>query len=1592
MTNSKALILALLASALGLQAGAAPVSATQAADAARAWVRRNGLAAKRSVEIERTSALKPSGDDLVYAVQLRKGGTVLVSGDTDREPVVAFTTSPVELTELSAGSPLAALLKRDAALRRRIASVAGGESVSSSHRRWTDLLDGAPASTPAQANGGYPAQTDELALDDVRVSPLLETRWGQEEMAIAGGEETAPCFNYFTPNGYVCGCVATALAQAMRYHCWPVAEVGVFTNVCSVDGMTMRLETLGGAYDWANMVTRELSADPGERIAQCEAIGRLTYECGVAVQMAYALDGSGAMTEDVTGALKNSFGYAQAVRSVDSTGLSYNEALRARLLYTSLDAGSPVILSIRGDSGGHAVVGDGYGFCTIDGTKIPYVHLNMGWTGENDWWYNLPEINCSDNPEDFAGFTIIAGATYAVFPDRTGRIVSGRVLDEDGLPVVGALVGLGPYAATTDERGVYAFVLSADDCTNGVYHVESANADRSRVGEVLLNLGDESSWGNDIRFAPPAVTLNGTDNFASLDLALIAASEGVVTGPQTFDISAPAAFTEAEWRIGYDAVFRGQDESSVVTRAFGGTLVAAEGAVLEFSNIAFAPAEGPSLRIEPGSRAVLKDSCDLGEIRVEAGGTLVLDTSLDGLHAFVVDTPGRDMEGGEICRYAGDVAAVAPEFVELLVCKTDESLAAEAVECGAGVMALVWKHVDSVREPAAAVSLTQGGATTHYRSLGGAFRAMAAGPAEILVRKDATLGLADALTVTDALTIRADEFALIGPADPSKTMAGAFTVAAGGSLTVSNVCFTGISVANPFVYVNGGEFVLEDAVLDSITSNHKTYGSPVTIDNGGLFAMRNGALVNGCSAVKGNGGAVRFFRSGCTMEVADSVIANCSAPAGYGGGVYVCGGSELRVSTGAWVCDNLARGAASDVYLAGNTALLTVTGPLLDARSIGVSGPAALLAEGTVFARVDAALDAHELETSARAFVNEGAQAFSAVADETGGAFAWSGSTLVHRPLDPADWDGPEAFAKVIYPDGTEEEWGSTQWAFESLLEADPDSEATVVLLQDDWFDEKIVVNGRVTLTSEPSAWFLEQVPGATSAVLLRAPGSDITVPSGAELTIENLMIGGRTDYGATYGSLIKVNGGSLTLGAWTYITDVRGSGSRAAGAVVVWNGGTFTMLPNVIIENCSNDYVNTVEGTGVGAGVLVDDGEAYLYGGLVTGCTAYKGAGVFIGNRANVHVKGGFCACLNTDFAGNQSNLFVSDLSDLVLEDPLDFSGYQTAYGIGYTEGARGDPVVFGRLSENYSGTLEYAAQDASCFVHDITRDLGVLVTNEVGALLMWSRGLAADGTYTDEAGRVYGRVDSGYEFPVAQPSPVSPAPVYNGEEQLGVPENAGYVISGNVGTNAGAYTAVATLKPGYVWSTGGSEPVEIQWTIGKAVYDMSGVTFADKTYMALGVKQSVFVTGRIPDGVSVAYEGNGQIEPGVYTVTAKFTGDDVNYEPIADMTAVMTISAGDEPDPPPGPEIVHPVPIAFRSIEKTGENEWTLVVTNIVPFCNYRLLSSTDLTATFAVAVDWTQAAADAPAAWTNVITTTDAARFWRAEAKDGEKPASN
>ena len=75
----------------------------------------------------------------------------------------------------------------------------------------------------------------------------------------------------------------------------------------------------------------------------------------------------------------------------------------------------------------------------------------------------------------------------------------------------------------------------------------------------------------------------------------------------------------------------------------------------------------------------------------------------------------------------------------------------------------------------------------------------------------------------------------------------------------------------------------------------------------------------------------------------------------------------------------------------------------------------------------------------------------------------------------------------------------------------------------------------------------------------------------------------------------------------------------------------------------------------------------------------------------------------------------------------------------------------------------------------------------------------------------------------------------VYDGQTKVLLTDGEGYTVSNNQNFNAGEYTAVVTLKKGYKWSDGTTEPKNIAWTIKRQDITIE-VTLTKTTYECTG------------------------------------------------------------------------------------------------------------------------------------------------------------
>lgn len=448
---------------------AKPVSHERAMRGAEDWISRSKARHSLRAPSGEMRTVSMDGTNLFHFVALDGGGFVTVAADDAGPAIMGFSASG-EMPELDEGSPLLALLVGDAEASRGIARRKGAKrrpQMSMEKCRVAPRRRSSVESTRTRLTASSSAKTSnagiDAGIDDMRVEPLIKSQWDQK------GVNGKPTYNYYFTK-YCCGCVATAMAQLMRYHEYPKTAVDPKTFECYV-GTAMtptNMAMKGGVYDWANM---PLNPDSSISDAEREAIGRICYDAGVSMRMAYGLyggDEAGSIGGFEFDPLKNVFKYKTAqAYLVDQTSTLPDKAIRNGIL-ANLDAQSPVLLGIayvdgKSASNGHSIVADGYGYA--NGTL--YCHLNMGWSGTSDYWYALPEIGTKYN------FNSVSSLVYNIFPTAEGEIVSGRVTDPFGNPAADATITARvsylktSYTTnvTVSANGVYSLIVPSKNCT-----------------------------------------------------------------------------------------------------------------------------------------------------------------------------------------------------------------------------------------------------------------------------------------------------------------------------------------------------------------------------------------------------------------------------------------------------------------------------------------------------------------------------------------------------------------------------------------------------------------------------------------------------------------------------------------------------------------------------------------------------------------------------------------------------------------------------------------------------------------------------------------------------------------------------------------------------------------------------------------------------------------------------------------------------------------------------------------------------------------------------------------------------------------------
>ena len=280
------------------------------------------------------AATTASRSDAYYVFNNDAGGFVIIAGDDAVTPVLGYTsTGSFDAENLPDG--LKDLLK---SYERQIAAL--GDNYAANQTATRTAFTGEKLLKTAEWNQGNP-------------------------------------FNKYTPNNYVTGCVATAGAIVMKHHGYPAKGTGSHSYTWNGKTLTANFEH---DYDWASMPAKY----DGTNDAAFDGVARLMADLGVAVEMQYAKNGSGAYIGDMISALQKYFGYSKLtyLASIDDMEAeAWNAKLRGEI-----DANRPILYSASDASaGGHSFI--------IDGYKDESFSVNWGWGGYYNGFYQIGALN-----------------------------------------------------------------------------------------------------------------------------------------------------------------------------------------------------------------------------------------------------------------------------------------------------------------------------------------------------------------------------------------------------------------------------------------------------------------------------------------------------------------------------------------------------------------------------------------------------------------------------------------------------------------------------------------------------------------------------------------------------------------------------------------------------------------------------------------------------------------------------------------------------------------------------------------------------------------------------------------------------------------------------------------------------------------------------------------------------------------------------------------------------------------------------------------------------------------------------------------------
>ena len=309
--------------------------------------------------------LSEEGDPLYYVFNLEENGYVIVSGNDVATPILGYSDEgSFDMNNIP--EALKCLLNN--------------------YENQIEFASAQGVSKAKQLNSDW---------DDI--SPMIETKWNQ------GGPYNSLCpIDPAYNKRSMVGCVGVAIGQLMYYHKWP--KVGTGSVSYQWQNQTLSADFSKVIFDWDDM---ELSYNNAAYDSN-NPVAELLYNCALAAEANFGYEETDASYTLET--LSDYFGYKDKIKylSLEDTSVDDFEAVVYHELANSrpviFDAASVLLDSDDNQFVGHAMV--------IDGFEDGYFHINFGWGGNDDGYFQLAAILV-----DWYFFNSNQGILYDIEPD-----------------------------------------------------------------------------------------------------------------------------------------------------------------------------------------------------------------------------------------------------------------------------------------------------------------------------------------------------------------------------------------------------------------------------------------------------------------------------------------------------------------------------------------------------------------------------------------------------------------------------------------------------------------------------------------------------------------------------------------------------------------------------------------------------------------------------------------------------------------------------------------------------------------------------------------------------------------------------------------------------------------------------------------------------------------------------------------------------------------------------------------------------------------------------------------------------------------------